>query len=78
MRGEKPFAKIKIDRIWRQRLGDISEADIKAEGYTGREEYLRQYILGRTVPEPVEDVEVYVLEFHIVERYEPVPPIQPQ
>jgi len=79
MHGERAFAKIRIDAVRMQRLGDISDAEVHAEGYKSREEYLTQYVTGRKVPEPIEDVEVYVLEFHVVERYEPVPPpTQPQ
>jgi len=28
----KPFAHIKILRVWQERLGDISQEDVKAEG----------------------------------------------
>jgi len=36
---EEPFAHVRILRRWRERLGDISEADARAEGYGSREAY---------------------------------------
>ena len=37
--GRKPFAKLRILEVYQERVGDISNADIQAEGYTGRNEY---------------------------------------
>lgn len=37
---ETRFARIKVVRLWREPLGDISEADAYAEGYPDRDAYL--------------------------------------
>ena len=37
----KPFARIRIKRVWRERVCDINDADAEAEGGYTREEYIR-------------------------------------
>jgi hypothetical protein len=40
LKKESTFAMVKFTRVWQERLGDISEADAKAEGGYGRKEYI--------------------------------------
>ena len=40
---ETAFARIKVLRLWREPLGDISEEDSRSEGYENRELYLDAY-----------------------------------
>ena len=37
---ESRFARLKVTRLWKERLGAISEADAKAEGYENADGYL--------------------------------------
>jgi len=39
----KPFALLKVTRIWKERLGDISDEDARAEGFTDRESFLAAF-----------------------------------
>jgi hypothetical protein len=39
----EPFAHVRIVRRWQERLGDISEADARAEGYWDSEDYLAAF-----------------------------------
>ena len=39
----EPFAKLRILRVWQERLGDISDSDAKAEGYPNRVVFLESF-----------------------------------
>ena len=56
--------RIKIIRKWRQRLGDMTEEDAKAEGFKNLEEFRRAWeeIHGHWNP----DEEVWVYEFKLL------------
>ena len=68
--GEKPFARILIKRVWRQRLGDMSEDDARAEGFDSVEAFLQQFkaINSRKIRQELNQVEVYAVEFQVLER----------
>ena len=55
---------ILITRRWRERLGDISEEDVKKEGYETLEEFKKAWteIYGRWDPDDI----VWVYEFKVV------------
>ena len=69
MTGERPFAKLLITRVWKQRLGDMTEAEAQAEGYPSVAAFLDQFAEGRRLDKPVEEMEVYALEFRLLEAY---------
>ena len=73
MTGEKPFAKLLITRVWKQRLGDMSEAEARAEGYSSVAAFLEQFTEGRRIDGRIEDLEVFALEFRLIEAYEEAP-----
>ncbi len=60
----EPFARLKILRVWRERLGSISDTDSRAEGYRNRWDFIRAWrsIYG----EWDEDLEVWAVEFEVV------------
>lgn len=69
---ETRFARLEILRVWQEPLGDISEADSRAEGYDSRADYLnafhRIYRTGMDTPvdrERVEQVVVWCVEFKV-------------
>jgi hypothetical protein len=66
LKTESIFAKIKILKVWEERLGDISEADAKAEGGYGRQEYIDGVIdmHGGAIDE---DTVLFVYEFELAE-----------
>ena len=70
MTGEKPFARILITRVWKQRLGDMTEEEARIEGWPDKAFWLLQFSEGRRFDSPLNDVEVYALEFHLVEMFE--------
>ncbi len=60
------FAIVRIKRVWRERLGDISTEDARAEGGYAPREFIEGFIQmhqGRVTP----DTEVYCYEFELVE-----------
>jgi hypothetical protein len=71
MTGEKPFARARITRVWRQKLGDITAAEARAEGYPTRRAFLEQFrkINGGKLRGRLEDVQVYAVEFQVVEKF---------
>jgi hypothetical protein len=73
MTGEKPFAKLLITRVWKQKLGDMTEAEARAEGWPDKAAFLEQFTEGRRFKVPLDQVEVYALEFRVIERYEESP-----
>jgi hypothetical protein len=64
---ERPFARLRIERIYRQRLGDMTEEDARREGGHTLD-YFRKVVwpaVSRGRPfDP--DEEVYVVEFRVV------------
>ena len=74
MTGEKPFAKILVTRVWKQRIGDMTPEEALAEGWPDTDAWIEQFIEGRKFNGPIEDVEVYALEFHVIDRFEEATP----
>ena len=68
--GEKPFAKARITRVWQQRLGDLTEAEAKAEGSESVKDFLRIFgkINEKKIKGDIKDVQVYAVEFSVVEK----------
>ena len=63
----EPFARIRILRRWKERVGDISEANAKAEGGYSREEYIKglcEMHKGKLTPDSV----VRCYEFELVDE----------
>jgi len=59
------FAKIQINRVFKQKLGDMSEEDAKKEGCESLEEFKR--VWERVTGEPWNpEEEVWVVEFSVV------------
>ena len=71
MTGEKPFARALVTRVWRQKLGEMSEEEAQAEGYPTLQAFLDQFqsINQRKVKGDLRDVRVYAVEFRVVERF---------
>jgi len=70
--GEKPFAKVLITRVWKQRLGEMTEAEARAEGWPTKAAFLEQFTADRRFETPLDQIEVYALEFRLLEKYENV------
>ena len=76
--GEKPFARILVTRVWKQRIGDMTADEALAEGWPDKAAWIEQFSEGRKFDRPIDEVEVYALEFEVVERFEePVTAQQP-
>jgi hypothetical protein len=68
--GEKPFARVLITRVWRERLADMSEADAVAEGYADKAAFLAQFARinnAKLKGRPLGDILVYAVEFKLLE-----------
>jgi hypothetical protein len=63
------FAKLKILRCYRQRLGDMTQADVIAEGYKSLEDYKHALVQIHKRKKFCwnDDMVVYVVEFKVVE-----------
>lgn len=70
MTGEKPFARVLVTRVWKQRIGDMTPDEALAEGWPDKEAWIAQFSEGREFDRPVDEVEVYALEFEVIERFE--------
>ena len=70
MTGERPFARALITRVWRQRLGEMGEEEARAEGHASVQSFLDafQEINGRKIKGDVREVQVYAVEFQLLER----------
>ena len=70
MTGERPFARARITRVWQERLGEMTEADAKAEGSESVEDFLRIFrqINEKKIKGNIKDLQVYALEFSVVEK----------
>ena len=62
-----PFAHVRIRRRWQERLGAISDADARAEGYRDREDYLAAF---RSIHKGHADLDEVVAcyEFEVVQK----------
>ena len=72
MTGERPFARALITRVRRQRLGDVTEEEARAEGHESVVAFLEGFraINGRKLTGDLKQVEVYAVEFAVLERFE--------
>ena len=70
MTGERPFARALITRVWRQQLGEMEEEEARAEGYASVQAFLDafQQINGRKIKGDLRQVQVYAVEFQLLER----------
>ena len=63
------FAILHIERVWRENLWDISDADAVAEGYIDRPDYLEAFIrINRMTTQTGEypsDLPVWAVAFHV-------------
>lgn len=50
MLSKEYFAKLPIERVWRELLGDISKKDAIAEGYKDGNDYLRAFFIINKIP----------------------------
>jgi len=72
MTGEKPFARILVTRVWKERLADMSEEDAVAEGFATKAEFLEQFARinnPKLRGKRLEDVEVYAVAFQVLETF---------
>lgn len=70
MTGEKPFAKILVTRVWKQLIGEMTQEEALAEGWPDTAAWIEQFSEGKKFDRPVDEVEVYALEFEVIERFE--------
>ena len=70
MTGEKPFARILIQRVWQQALGEITAEEAQAEGFDSIEDFLESFrkINGRKIPRELGGVVVYAVEFRLLAK----------
>ena len=73
MLSKEYFARLYIIDRWEEKLGDISEEDAKAEGYSSREEYLAKFaeINAKRIKKlglPIENIRVKVVKFMVLEQ----------
>ncbi|MBI2935339.1 MAG: ASCH domain-containing protein [Chloroflexi bacterium] len=70
MTGEKPFARIRIKRVWRQRLGEMNEEEARAEGHESLPAFFEQFqrINGRKIQGDLRQLQVYAVEFEVLEK----------
>jgi hypothetical protein len=66
-KSESRFARLKVLRLWQERLGDITEADARAEGYPSRADYFLAFRRINRLSGDVFDLHVYCVEFEVVE-----------
>lgn len=74
-RFEKPFAKAEILEVWQERLIEIKDEDVKAEGYETREEFFRAFGEINRIQEEKDGVdlpslEVWAIKFRVVQKLE--------
>ena len=77
MTGEKPFARILVTRVWKQRIGEMTDDEARAEGWPDTASWVSQFIEGKKLDRPIDQVEVYALEFEVIERFEEPAPAAP-
>lgn len=70
MLSKEYFARLLVNKVYQQRLGDISEEDAKAEGYPSRADYLDAFARINKQPtgDSFLDQTVYVIEFQLIEE----------
>ena len=58
------FAKIKVIKLFKQRLGDMDQEDILKEGYSFNYEFMDVWNKINGIYDPI--LEVYVIEFEVI------------
>jgi hypothetical protein len=69
LRNDSVFAHVRIKRVWRECVSDMSEADVQAEGYDSFPDYCRALwrINGGGSP----DMELWAVEFEVLTEETP-------
>lgn len=68
-RFHKPFARVRILEVWEEPVVEIAPANVKAEGYESREEFLCAFAeINRLEPEDLLELEVWAVRFEVVEK----------
>jgi hypothetical protein len=73
--GGRPVAKARISRVYYKKLCELGDYEAKLEGYSSREELIREL---RRVYKGIRDDEyVTVIEFEVTQRLNKLPPEEP-
>lgn len=67
-KAETEFCKVKILRVWKQRLGDISQADVIAEGSEDKVKFIEMFCEINKLPmnQDTFNKEIYAIEFEVL------------
>jgi len=81
-RFDPPFAMLKVKRVWRQKLGEMTNEEARAEGFVSRLDFVRAFIeINRLsyewaqtyegyyylIPPETFEMEVWAVEFEVTE-----------